>query len=135
MSKKHKGLGRRLRLIRNDLGLTQKEMAGRYRLGHRALQRYETGKSIPDVDLFTVLSMEGYNLTWLFTGEGAMSKFKRPTGDLHFNLLRQWVLIMLENYTSYKEWFRIELEKRYPEFKEWKSAINHIGGTNNSMVR
>lgn len=115
-----KRIGERLRVIRKNQGHTQKEMAVRYRLGYRALQQYETGMSAPGVDFLTLLSFEGYNLSWLFTGKGDMVQFKRSAHDWYFFLFRLRAMSMFANYSSYKEWFRIDLETRFPELGEWR---------------
>ena len=120
VNKKLRAIGRRLRRIRRDQRLSRRQMAARYRLDREVLRRYETGKSVPDASFLTVLFLEGYDISWLLSGKGEMSEFKRPARDHDFNLFRLWVMVMAENYSGYREWFRIELEKRFPEFKKWR---------------
>lgn len=66
------GLTQRLRLIRSQLGFTQKEMAERVNVKYRSWQDYENGKSVPGGKVLGGIALLGVNTNWLLTGEGPM---------------------------------------------------------------
>ena len=66
------GLTQRIRLIRAQLGYTQKAMAERVSVKYRSWQDYENGKSIPGGKVLGDIAVLGININWLLTGTGAM---------------------------------------------------------------
>lgn len=65
-------IGERLRLIRVELGHTQKSMSDVLGLGIRTWQTYELGNSLPKAETLNQLSELGYSIDWVLTGRGAM---------------------------------------------------------------
>ena len=64
--------GLRLRQIRKDVGLTQKEFAEKLGVSFRTYTRYETESvNIPNSAL-EELAILGYSMDWLITGKGEM---------------------------------------------------------------
>lgn len=64
-------LGRRLRDAREDAGLSQTELASKIEVGRRTVVRYESARSLYDVQRKTMAAWAlatGVPLTWLETG-------------------------------------------------------------------
>lgn len=62
----------RFRIVRESLGLNQKEMSKHIGLGDSSWQRYELGGSIPGGEVLEAVSLLGFSGHWLLTGEGPM---------------------------------------------------------------
>ncbi|MBF0168757.1 MAG: helix-turn-helix domain-containing protein [Alphaproteobacteria bacterium] len=62
----------RLRIVRESLGLNQKEMSKHIGLGDSSWQRYELGGSIPGGEALAAVALLGFSGHWLLTGEGPM---------------------------------------------------------------
>ncbi len=85
-------LPERLKLIREELGHTQKVMAKTLNCSLSALQFYEAGSSVPGGNVLEALARLGFNVNWILTGEGEMrrggscewwsEKIKEIRGDL-----------------------------------------------------
>jgi transcriptional regulator with XRE-family HTH domain len=65
-------LADRLKLARESIGKSQKEMAESLGTSFRAWQDYEAGKNVPGGKVFEALVKLGLNANWLLTGEGVM---------------------------------------------------------------
>ena len=62
---------RRLKLFREMLGLSQKELAEKIGFSQRAISHWEKGESdIPTMALINLKAKLGLNIDWLLTGEG-----------------------------------------------------------------
>ena len=73
------GLGARMAIARNELGLSQARMAAALGLSQRAYQSYETGnRSIPVEALVDMHRQFGVDLNWILLGVEAV----RPGHDL-----------------------------------------------------
>ncbi|MCI4454614.1 MAG: LexA family transcriptional regulator [Thermodesulfobacterium sp.] len=69
----YKTVGRRLRLVRKTLGLTQEEFASRIGLTYKMLGLYENGRYEPSEKVLKLISLTfGVSYEWLKTGKGAM---------------------------------------------------------------
>lgn len=112
--------GKRLKEIRKDLGITQKEMSQRYGIGLSSLQRYENGQSVPGGIFLIDLATKGYNLHWLMTGDGDKLSWHTPGTDPLLRDIWEWLEEYQNTDEGYKDWFRIQFEKTFPEFREWK---------------
>ena len=67
------GLGKRLRTVRERLGMTQKEFAKFLNVGIATVQRYEREERIPSGEFLKLLLDKcNVNINWLLTGEGKM---------------------------------------------------------------
>lgn len=62
----------RLRMIREDRGVTQKEISLLIKVSSRTWQNYEEGSSRPGMDICEKIVRLGYSANWLLTGEGSM---------------------------------------------------------------
>lgn len=65
-------LGERLKKTREFLQLSQKEMGKKASVSLQMWQAYEAGKSVPGGKVLEALSLIGFNVNWLLTGEGEM---------------------------------------------------------------
>ncbi len=64
-------LGRRIKSIRNEHGVTQKEFGSRLGISHAHVSNIESGKDTPSDNLIKLMSREfGVNEEWLRTGNG-----------------------------------------------------------------
>lgn len=68
----------RLRTARDELGLTQAEMAARMGISLRAYQTYEANERQPRANDVAALADAGIDLNWLLTGLGRMWTGPRP---------------------------------------------------------
>ncbi|MGV8059689.1 MAG: helix-turn-helix domain-containing protein [Smithellaceae bacterium] len=62
----------RLKIIRENLSKSQKEMAHHIGISLPAWQGYELGKNAPGSSVIEELVMLGYNANWILTGTGKM---------------------------------------------------------------
>lgn len=78
-------IAERLRLLRSDLGLTQREAATKFTIPLGTWKQYEKGPSEPGSGALRGLATEGVNTNWLLTGEGEMytSVLLPSLGDLY----------------------------------------------------
>ena len=66
-------INQRIRLLRKDLGLSQKELGDRISLKHGAISRIEqTGVTVTDQNIRLICDTFNVNENWLRTGEGDM---------------------------------------------------------------
>ena len=76
-------LGKRLKTLRETLGITQKELARTLGVSEMTIRRYEANKFQPDAEVLSKLAKAyNINLHWLLTGEGEMfikREHKTPT--------------------------------------------------------
>ncbi len=73
------------KIIRESLGLSQKDMAKAINVSLASLQVYEAGRSMPGGNVIESLVKMGFNANWLLTGEGEMQQNEvgeRPTVEL-----------------------------------------------------
>lgn len=73
-------LAERLKLVRDSLGKSQKDMALLINSSLSALQSYESGRQFPGGKVFEALARMGFDSNWLLTGEGTMH---RPKANGH----------------------------------------------------
>lgn len=64
----------RIKIVREALGESQKDMAKAIGISLPALQGYEAGKSFPGGKVLESLVKRGFNANWLLTGEGEMKR-------------------------------------------------------------
>ena len=66
-------IGERLKLMREFLGLTQKDLSERLSIKAPALSRYEKSNTIPTIDIINkIVNLFEINIHWLIIGEGSM---------------------------------------------------------------
>lgn len=68
------GLPERIKIIRESMGLSQKDMAKTLGSSLPSIQNYEAGNSVPGGNIFEALVKLGFNANWLLTGEGDMGQ-------------------------------------------------------------
>jgi len=73
-------LADRLKIIRNELCKSQKDMATALGMPIRSWQTYEEGSSVPGGKVFKALTDLGISADWLLTGEGPMKREEKGEG-------------------------------------------------------
>jgi len=66
---------KRLRMLREAMQLSQRELAARLGVSGTAWQNYETGRNIPGGNVLKGLADLGVSIDWLLTGDGPMLRF------------------------------------------------------------
>lgn len=66
------GLGARLAVFRDYLGLTQTQAAQKFGSARRSWNRYENENHLPKESILRLLRQEGLNIEWLRSGKGTM---------------------------------------------------------------
>ena len=69
-------LAERLKIAREHLGKSQKDIAALAGASYRAWQGYENGENQPGAKVIEALAKLGINANWLLTGEGSIEKEK-----------------------------------------------------------
>ena len=73
----------RIKALRDDMGITQQEMADRLTISRGNLASYETGRRNPsDAMVALICRVFGVNEGWLRTGEGEMYQPMTPDEEL-----------------------------------------------------
>jgi len=66
-------IGRRIKIIRNILNLTQKEFANALHIDDSNVRKWESGKVLPNAEKLLIMKEKfKININWLLTGEGEM---------------------------------------------------------------
>ncbi|MGD9949793.1 MAG: helix-turn-helix domain-containing protein [Desulfobulbus sp.] len=110
----------RLKEIREDRGLKQKEMAELMKVSLSSYQRYELGNGVPDGNALKKLAEYGYNIHWLITGQGTKNTFTNFSKNSELSTIKAWLDENEKNEKEIYTWFRVEFEKKFPEYKQWK---------------
>ena len=76
------GIGSRIKLWRQALGLTQAVFAERIGVHIGVLKKYEQGLNVPGGEALAAIARTGVNMTWLLTGEGEMRPQKPVEPDV-----------------------------------------------------
>lgn len=72
MSHPPTAIGQRLRKVRDDLGLTQTEMASRVGVSPRTWQSWERAEYYPTAEALRFLAEQGVDVNWVLTGNMAL---------------------------------------------------------------
>jgi len=121
-------LGKRIKLVRKRLRLTQLEFAQQVNVSKSSVVNYELAKRIPDA-LFLIKLIEKFNISpdWLMTGKSSLfmedeqvkhgkvidDEFKQLQMDFHIPLIR---LGVMAEYRRLKEVFK-PMVNGYPQEK------------------
>lgn len=83
-------IGRRLRLTRQALGLSQTEFAARAGIAKNALSQYESGKQRPSIDNAIALA-ETHRITldWIYLGDNSNLRYELVEAMKKMSSLRQ----------------------------------------------
>lgn len=74
-------IGQRLKLIREQTGLSQAKFAYLFGMPQTTYAKYETGGGVPDELKFELSQKYNINIHWLVTGQGPMYIDGEPSGD------------------------------------------------------
>ena len=96
--------------VNNEAQLCKKMEITQSGLGSR--KRRGTAKEL----IFTWAEKNEYDLNFLFHG---IEKEEKITNHV-LNELQQWITEIEKNNKDFKYWFKVELERKFPEFSEWK---------------
>ena len=115
-------MNERLKKIRENLKLTQKEIAEKVGISLRAWQNYELGlRKVPTNLVKTLYEQLGVNPIWLLSGEGFMliegeTNNSKETAES----IKQWIDSFFKAATEEEKiWFKIQFSKCFPEYLEW----------------
>lgn len=76
-----KGIGQRMRQVRESLGVTQQEVPARIGIGWRSYADYERAKTKPNGKVLLRLVALGFSADWILGGRGEMMAANRGGGD------------------------------------------------------
>jgi len=111
MSKPYKEVGKRLKNVRNALGLNQTLFGLLIYKRRNSIARYERGDTeIPEEILQIIMMRTKINTNWLWTGKGPMFHLDMPTYKAKISTIR----LLLYTYPKIVE----KLYKVYPEYHE-----------------
>jgi transcriptional regulator with XRE-family HTH domain len=105
-------VGKRLKITRKYLGITQSKAASDTGISTSALRKYESGKIFPRTD-FVEKFIREYNVNpgWLFTGEGEM--IKEPPPNNAFVHLDNKIEKLLDVVDQFSERFILSKSRAY----------------------
>lgn len=121
--------GERIKEIRKDFGLNQKEMANKLHVSLSTLQRYEKSQKFPDIGVMLELIQVGYNIHWLITGDGEKFSWKIAQANQYLNDIGRWLMEEEEKNKKVKDWFEVQFEIAFPTFSKWKKERNNTKGS------
>ncbi|GAB6077281.1 helix-turn-helix domain-containing protein [Desulfurobacterium crinifex] len=136
-------IGKRIKELREYLGLSQKEFAEALGIHPLSVSRYELGKSNPSPSILKLIEDKfGVNSEWLKKGKGNPFKRQRDSDNFNFKFNKRWkeVKANLENsaeiiadlcleiFTSkkQKEKLNIEALRAYLKNKVRKHLLNEV---------
>ncbi|GAB1536579.1 hypothetical protein ADMFC3_22100 [Geovibrio sp. ADMFC3] len=85
MCRKNKEIGKRIKQLRNFLGLTQREFADRIYSSYRSVQNWESGdRFISESNLRLLMDEYGVSADWIYHGTGEMFSplFQKSDSDI-----------------------------------------------------
>lgn len=101
-----RGYGKRLRVVRELLGLTQKGMAEYLGASFRSYQSYEREDGAPKITHLMVLQKNNISIDWLLSGEGSMilgptEELGPRTSQVNVGVLRLIIETVLEEMEGF----------------------------------
>ena len=133
-------LAPRIKTARGDL--TQQEFAESLKVHWRTVQRWEAGTVLPRADdLLKMQQRFDININWLLSGDGPkhLSELEQPRPaevvpieNGFIESFRTWVAELISEDSAYRGWFKVQLMKCFPEFKEWVEKKQGGGSSENS---
>lgn len=98
------------------------------RIAKRTIKNYIDGDNDPSRKKFVALADAGnVSFEWLATGKGPVSRVISTNGvpvsqfeDPLIKELRIWLRDMTADHPEWRAWFDIELQRKIPEFAEWR---------------
>lgn len=140
------GLGERLKFVRGKI--SQKDFGTKFGVVPNTVRKYENDEGSPNTDFILAVCKEfNINPLWLLTGEGPTHKDQATEHeavpekngterqlkgnsidrcnvcfieDPLLTDLKLWLNELNGEDPDNQAWFRVELQKRFPEFREWR---------------
>jgi len=112
--KKRKNLGQRLRMVRNQLGLKQVELAKKLGFNsHVPISRFERGEAVPGLETLVRLAMLAkINLHWLLTGGLSPTDLELQTVyDKAITKLAKYIARDIAHYLGEREYAEEQLSR------------------------
>ena len=121
----------RMKYIARKCG-SMSQLAKESGLSNTAIKGYiSEGNEPTRPKLIAMAKVSGVKIEWLVSGEGPRdvgstqiiennNNIKQKTGII--NAIEQWLSEKKEENPSWESWFSIELERKIPEFGEWRKA-------------
>lgn len=111
----------RIKLIRQNAGMTQQEFAKQIGVSRNTIATYETSVRIPiDAIVLSICREFNINETWLRTGEGSMYMEENPD----FMLSKWFGEILREESSSFKKQLILALSQMSE--REWSLLQNFV---------
>ena len=111
----------RIKLIRQNAGMTQQEFAKQIGVSRNTIATYETSVRIPiDAIVLSICREFNINETWLRTGEGNMYMEENPD----FMLSKWFGAILREESSSFKKQLILALSQMSE--REWSLLQNFV---------
>jgi hypothetical protein len=115
-----------------------KKFADETSINPTTLHYYLKGR-LPKADaLENISKIYKVNLNWLVSGIGPKylteHKEKQPT-ERSIVLLDEWLKEFKKEDPRNEAWFERELERKFPEYKEWQERKNETDGYNSSISK
>lgn len=127
-------IGKRFRDTREQIGLTQTELAKQLGCGRSNISQIESGKNLPGGNiLITLKSKYNVSLDWLFSGEGSMFIETENDIDLLDFKENSWeVKRMLEDMKNSREVMHRVLSDYLSYIGAVKPSVKEKNNNNNS---
>ena len=120
----HIEFGKRLRLARKEIKLTQREAAEKGKVTIKSWQNYESGEREPKITSLLFFNENNISLTWLMTGEGPKKLTEvaeadgSPASSAKGGIIEEWIQDVREKEGGDGR-IVMELSVQVKEFREW----------------
>lgn len=120
-------LSNNIKSVRGNL--TQAIFAKKIGVSKMTVQRWEAGTRLPCADdLLKMQQQFDININWLLSGDGPryLSELEQPRPaevvpieNGFIESFRTWVAELISEDSAYRGWFKVQLMKCFPEFRDW----------------
>jgi transcriptional regulator with XRE-family HTH domain len=123
----------RLRAVRENLQLTQAQMAAKISVSKRAWQTYEEGNSTPGGKVLLSLAELGFNVNWILAGDGPM-KIEDRYKDAHIDMVKDVILGEKEAKYRREYRFKTEIKEKITSMGEGFELLYKIYASDNHVL-
>ena len=96
----------------------QKELIKILETSEATYSRRKNEKNFKIEWAFILAQKYGLSTDWILTGQGPKYRDGKPENEIILKL-DQWLKEISKNDPEKKIWFKIQIERDFPEFKEW----------------